>query len=114
MTIIKKIKRKIKTRIRAGRIRKICLAKAAACKTCDEFFKDLRPLSSAKRGKYLFNCANCDDSLVHRLLEMGFVPGCDVDVCSNSGAGGSIMVEVKGSKLALSGKIAKNIMVKEK
>jgi Fe2+ transport system protein FeoA len=42
---------------------------------------------------------------------MGFIPGEDVKVVSNSGMKGSVMIEIKGSKLALSNKIAENILV---
>jgi len=57
--------------------------------------------------------ANCDNRLAHRLLEMGFVPGEDISVLTNSGKKGSIMIRVKGSKVALSNKIADNILVEK-
>lgn len=71
-------------------------------------------LSCAKKGACCkFVSTSCDADLGHRLLEMGFVPGEDILVVTNTGSKGTVMVEVKGSKLALSHKIADNILVKE-
>ena len=56
---------------------------------------------------------SCDASLGRRLLEMGFTPGENILVVTNTGKKGSIMVKVKGSKIALSNKIADNIIVLE-
>jgi Fe2+ transport system protein FeoA len=71
-------------------------------------------LGKAKKGVYKFLCVKCDGHLVHKLLEMGFIPGDDIKVVSNMGSNGSVMIEVKGSKLVLSNKIADNIFVTEK
>ncbi len=72
-------------------------------------------LSCARKGSCCkFISTSCDAPLEHRLLEMGFVPGEDITVVTNSGSKGTVMVKVKGSKIALSNKIAEKIMVKEK
>ena len=72
-------------------------------------------LSCAKRGVCKFVSASCDEQLAHRLSEMGFTPGGDIKVVEELGSvlRGSVMVEVKGSKLALSDKIASRIFIKE-
>jgi len=72
-------------------------------------------LSCAKRGTCKFVSTCCDEQLSRRLSEMGFIPGGDIKVverASGSSRGG-VMVEVKGSKLALSEQIADNIFIKE-
>lgn len=72
-------------------------------------------LSCAKKGSCCkFISTSCDAPLEHRLLEMGFVPGEDITVVTNTGSNGTIMVKVKDSKIALSNKIAEKILVKEK
>jgi Fe2+ transport system protein FeoA len=75
----------------------------------------LSRLSCAKRGHCKFVSTCCDEQLAHRLSEMGFTPGGDIKVVEKAGGTlrGSVMVEVKGSKLALSDKIANNIVIKE-
>ncbi len=71
-------------------------------------------LSCAKKGTCCkFVSTSCDAPLEHRLLEMGFVPGEDITVVTNTGSKGTIMVKVKDCKIALSNKIAENILVKE-
>ena len=72
-------------------------------------------LSSVKKGTCCkFVSSSCDPALCHRLTEMGFIPGEDLTVVTNTGAKGSVMVKVKGSKIALSNKVADKIVVKEK
>ena len=72
-------------------------------------------LSCTKKGVCCkFISTSCAADLGHRLLEMGFVPGEDITVMANTGSKGTVMVKVKGSKVALSNKIADNILVKEK
>ncbi|AKL98354.1 FeoA family protein [Endomicrobium proavitum] len=78
------------------------------------YHKGLIKLGSAQTGTYKFVAAFCDEDLGHRLLEMGFVPGGDVTVIANAGLRGSVMIEIKGSKLALSHKIADNILLMKK
>jgi len=74
----------------------------------------LERLSEVKKNKICkIAVAKCDPHLSHRLLEMGFIPGEDVEVLTNSGKKGSVMVRIKGSKVALSNKIACNILVEE-
>ncbi|MCL2144094.1 MAG: ferrous iron transport protein A [Endomicrobia bacterium] len=71
-------------------------------------------LSSTKKGACCkFVSTSCDADLGHRLLEMGFMPGENIVVVTNTGSKGSIMVKVKGSKIALSNKIADQIIVLE-
>jgi ferrous iron transport protein A len=71
-------------------------------------------LSSAVPGSYRFVAAYCDEKLWRRLLEMGFVPGEEITVITNTGDKGSIMIKIKESKIALSNKIADNILLKRK
>jgi len=74
----------------------------------------LSRLSCAKRGTCKFVSTCCDKKLAHRLSEMGFIPGGDIKVMERTSRGaGGVTVEVKGSKLALSGQIANNIFIKE-
>ena len=68
-------------------------------------------LGDLSDGTYKFISAFCDEKLVRRLLEMGFMPGENIEIITNSGSRGSIMVKVKGSKIALSNKIAEKIFV---
>ncbi len=71
-------------------------------------------LSCAKKGVCCkFISTSCDADLGHRLLEMGFVPGEYITVMTNTGSKGTVMVKVKGAKIALSNKIAESILVKE-
>ena len=71
-------------------------------------------LSSTKKGA---SCklvsTSCGAKLGRRLLDMGFMPGENILVMTNTGKKGSIMVKVKGSKIVLSNKIADNITVME-
>ncbi|MCA6079712.1 MAG: ferrous iron transport protein A [Endomicrobium sp.] len=76
-------------------------------------YNGMAKLSDAGPGVYRFVIAYCDDNkLGHRLLEMGFVPGEYLTVIENTGLKGSVMVKVKGSKIALSNKIADKILLK--
>jgi Fe2+ transport system protein FeoA len=112
--MLKNIKRKIQTMARARRIKNLCLKKHA-CEDCRiEYKQGMSKLSLAKKGVYEFICAKCDECLAHRLLEMGFIPSEDIEVLSNTGSTGSVMIAIKGSKIALSSKIADNILVMEK
>jgi Fe2+ transport system protein FeoA len=71
-------------------------------------------LSNAVPGSYRFIAASCDEKLRHRLLELGFLPGEELIVIENTGRRGSIMVKIKGSRIALSDKVADNILLKRK
>jgi len=75
----------------------------------------LSRLSCAKRGTCKFVSTCCDEQLAHRLSEMGFIPGGNIKVVERASGNsrGGVMVEVKGSKLALSEQIANNIFIKE-
>jgi Fe2+ transport system protein FeoA len=77
-------------------------------------YNNMIKLSSAVPGVYKFVVAHCDRKLGYRLLEMGFVPDEDIIVIENTGDKGSIMLKVKDSKIALSNKIANNILLKIK
>ncbi|MCL2485149.1 MAG: ferrous iron transport protein A [Endomicrobia bacterium] len=77
-------------------------------------FNGMAKLSDAIGGTYRFIAAHCDEKLGRRLLEMGFVPGEDISILTNTGRKGSIMVKIKGSKIVLSNKIAENILIKRK
>jgi Fe2+ transport system protein FeoA len=81
---------------------------------CVQQLNGMLKLSAAKTGCYYkFISAYCNERLGHRLLEMGFVPGEYIKIVANTGSKGSVMVEVKGSKLALSHKIADDILLME-
>ena len=76
--------------------------------------KGSHKLSELKSKNFCkFMSANCDSRLANRLLDMGFIPGEEIEVLRNSGkkSSGTIMVKIKGSKVALSNKIADNISV---
>jgi Fe2+ transport system protein FeoA len=72
----------------------------------------LTKLSRACPGAYKFIAAYCGERLRHRLLEMGFVPGEEMSVIENSGPRGSVMIRIKGSKIALSSEVADKILLK--
>jgi Fe2+ transport system protein FeoA len=71
-------------------------------------------LSDAFPGIYKFMAIHCDRKLEYRLLEIGFAQGEDIIVIENTGHKGCIMLKVKNSKIALSNKIADNILLKRK
>jgi Fe2+ transport system protein FeoA len=77
-------------------------------------YNGITKLSDATPGSYKFIAASCDEKLRHRLLEMGFLPGEELIVMENTGRRGSIMVKIKGSRIALSDKVAGNILLKRK
>ena len=89
-------------------------ARFKKCKSLNQciMYNGMAKLSDAESGTYRFIAAYCDEKLGRRLLEMGFVPGEEISVLINTGAKGSIMVKVKGSKIVLSNKIADNILIK--
>lgn len=71
-------------------------------------------LSIAEPGEYQFITTLCEHEMAHRLLEMGFIPETIIKVISNTGANGTVMIEIKGSKLALNSRIANDIVIKTK
>jgi Fe2+ transport system protein FeoA len=71
-------------------------------------------LSDVVPGAYKFSATYCDDKLARRLLEMGFVPNEEVIVIEKRGRKGSVMVKVKGSKIALNHRVADKILLKRK
>lgn len=77
-------------------------------------YNGMAKLSSAVPGRYKFVGAYCDEKLARRLLEIGFVPDEEITIIANTGNKGSIMIKIKGSKIALSNKIADNILLKRK
>jgi Fe2+ transport system protein FeoA len=70
-------------------------------------------LSDAVPGVYRFVVAYCDEKLAHRLLEMGFIPGEYLTVIKNTSPKSNIVIKIKGSKIALSNKIADKILLME-
>lgn len=78
--------------------------------------KNLSSLSIVPVGEYTFITTLCSPEMEHRLLEMGFVPQTVVKVIAKTGGqeNGSVLIEIKGSKLALNFKTANEILVKEK
>jgi Fe2+ transport system protein FeoA len=76
-------------------------------------YNGMAKLSDAVPGVYRFVAAYCDEKLAHRLLEMGFVPGEYLSVIENIGPKGDIVIKIKGSKIALSNKIADKILLRK-
>jgi Fe2+ transport system protein FeoA len=74
-------------------------------------YNGIAKLSDAAPGVYRFVAAYCDGKLVHRLLEMGFVPGEYLTVIKNTGPKGNIVIKIKGSKIALGNEIADKILL---
>lgn len=98
--------------VEACRQKKALKAKSSWAPICD----GLSRLSCAKRGICKFVSTCCDKDLAHRLSEMGFTPGENIKVVERAAGGrsrGGVMIEIKGSKLALSDKIANDIFIKE-
>ncbi|MDR2812082.1 MAG: ferrous iron transport protein A [Endomicrobium sp.] len=77
-------------------------------------YNDVVKLSAVVPGAYKFFATYCDDKLFRRLLEMGFVPNEEVIVISKSDKKGSVVVKVKGSKIALNHRVADKILLKRK
>ncbi|MDR2771869.1 MAG: ferrous iron transport protein A [Elusimicrobiota bacterium] len=79
-------------------------------------YGNLTSLSIVPVGEYIFAKTLCDPEMEYRLLEMGFVPGAPIKVISKDGLNGesAVMVEIKGSNLALNGRIANDILVADK
>jgi Fe2+ transport system protein FeoA len=77
-------------------------------------YNDVVKLSDVVPGAYKFFATYCDDNLSRRLLEMGFVPNEEVIVIKKSGRKGSVVVKVKGSKIALNHRVADKILLKRK
>jgi len=75
---------------------------------------DVVRLSYAKPGVYKFIAVYCGEKLRHRLLEMGFVPGEWLTVIGSAGAKGSVMVKIKGAKIALGNEVAYKILLERK
>jgi Fe2+ transport system protein FeoA len=71
-------------------------------------------LSNIVPGVYEFIAVYCDVRLGHRLFEMGFIPNEEITVIETTGLNGIVMVKIKGSKIALSSKIADKILLKRK
>ncbi len=72
----------------------------------------LMPLSMVDTGKSVRLVAvQAGRGLAQRLAEMGFVPGVEIELVNN-GAGGPVVVLIKGSRLALGRGMAQKIMVR--
>jgi Fe2+ transport system protein FeoA len=75
-------------------------------------YNDEFKLSDAIPGKYKFVFMNCDGIFIHKLLEIGFINDEEILVIYNTGFGGNVILKIKESKIALSNKIAKKIIIK--
>ncbi len=70
----------------------------------------MMPLVLAEAGEeQIIKKVGGDQELRQHLADMGFVPGGGVTVVST--IGGSVIVRVKGSRVAISGEMARKIMV---
>jgi Fe2+ transport system protein FeoA len=69
-------------------------------------------LSNAVPGIYVLVAVCYVEKFGYRLLEMGFVPGEKITVIANTGHDGSVIVKIKGSKIALSSRTAGMILLK--
>jgi Fe2+ transport system protein FeoA len=76
--------------------------------------KPLISLSNAQKGDYEFITTLCDHETEHRLLEMGFIPQTIIKVIDNPDAHGAVLIEIKGSQIALNYKIANDIYITKK
>jgi Fe2+ transport system protein FeoA len=76
-------------------------------------YNGMAKLSDAVPGTYRFIVAYCGEKLAHRLLEMGFTPGEYLTVIENTGPKGSVIIKIKGSKIALNNKIADKILLRK-
>ncbi len=69
------------------------------------------PLSMVESGREVrLVSVRAGRGLAQRLAEMGFVPGVEIRVASNSGAG-PIIVLIKGSRLVLGRGVAHKMLV---
>jgi Fe2+ transport system protein FeoA len=71
-------------------------------------------LSDVQFGTYEFVMVCCDNTLEHRLLEMGFIPGTEVFVINNNGLGRNIIIKIRETRIAFNYNVAKKILVKSK
>ena len=62
-----------------------------------------------KNGVYHVKQLHCMGEMHHHLEDMGFVPGEPIQVISR--IGGNLIVNVKGSRVALASDLAKNIVI---
>ena len=62
-----------------------------------------------KNGVYHVKQLHCMGDMHHHLEDMGFVPGEPIQVVSR--IGGNLIVNVKGSRVALASDLAKNIAI---
>ncbi len=68
----------------------------------------LSQLPSGSKGKIV--SINTGQGLARRLVQMGLVPGLEVEVVLNQGKG-PILIKVRGTELAVSRGVAMKIMV---
>ncbi|MDR3071307.1 MAG: ferrous iron transport protein A [Endomicrobium sp.] len=80
------------------------------CQECHNMVK----LSNAVAGTYRFVTAHCDAKLRHRLLEIGFVPSEKLIVIEKTGNKSNVVIRIKGSKIALSNKVADRVLLERK
>lgn len=70
-------------------------------------------LTNAKEKAFLiFSYVQGGHSAIHRLTDMGLLPGEKIKIIHNTGIG-PVTIEIKGSKVALGHGIAQKIMVEE-
>lgn len=71
-----------------------------------------KPLSTIKQGRivYIQNICGCSNRK-HHLEEMGFTPGCPVEIC-NCCRKGPLVVSIRGSRVMLGQEMAQQIMVR--
>ena len=62
-----------------------------------------------KNGLYHVKQLHCAGEVHHHLEDLGFLPGETVRVISR--IGGNLVVNVKGSRVALSSELAQNIVI---
>jgi Fe2+ transport system protein FeoA len=113
MKWLEKFIKKIYGHIHGRHVRKVHFKEFKSfneCLRCNIVVK----LGSAVPGVYVFVAAYCSKKFGYRLLEMGFVPGEELTVIVNTGHNGSVVVKVKGSKIALGNRIADKILLKRR
>ncbi|MDR0890551.1 MAG: ferrous iron transport protein A [Endomicrobium sp.] len=75
--------------------------------------KSIIKLSDVTFGSYTFvTVCGCDNNLENKLLEMGFIPGTELIIINNNGLGGSIIIKIMGTRIAINYNVAKKILVK--
>ncbi len=72
-----------------------------------------RTLADVKPGEHIrFLCMQADKGTTSRLTSLGFTPGVDIEMIQNFGHG-PLMVTLRGTRVALGRREAKNILVQK-